>query len=59
MRKPKTRLLRVDAMADKIIEEETEPRPDPDAPDDDLRSEEEAGLDIPDSRLESTEYKAE
>jgi len=42
-------------MADKIIQEETEPRSDPDAPDDDLRSEEEAGLDIPGSDFESTE----
>jgi len=40
-------------MADKIIEEGTEPEPD--APDDDLRSEEEAGLDIPGSDFESTE----
>lgn len=46
-------------MADNIIEEETEPRPDPDTPDDDLRSEEEVDSDTADSRLESTEYKAE
>lgn len=59
MRKPKARHLRVDAMADNIIEEETEPRPDPDTPDDDLRSEEEVDSDTADSRLESTEYKAE